>query len=97
MSPDGELAAHSESGRQRRSHPLPPAGRRTDGRMLAIVGSVSALVGILSFPGVFGSVGILLTYLSYRRGYEYGRRLCIAAVIATIIGEVLGFLAGQPL
>jgi hypothetical protein len=91
---DRESAAHSE-GRQPRSYPPPPPKRRTGGRTLAIVGSVSAVVGLLSFPGVFGSVGILLTYLSYRRGYEHGRRLCIAAIVATIIGSVLGFLAGQ--
>jgi hypothetical protein len=62
---------------------------RGRGRNLAIAGIVSGAISFLVIPILFGPLGILLGILGLARGE---RRLGTIAIVASVLGLVVGFI-----
>lgn len=59
---------------------------------LAIAALVFAIIGLLFFPIVFGTAGIIMGAISWSRGEEKGKVACIVAIVATVLGMILGMI-----
>jgi hypothetical protein len=61
------------------------------GRTLSIIGAVLAVVAIIVLPIVLGPIGAILGFVGYSKGDKpFGLYVGIGAIIATIVGMVLG-------
>ena len=60
-------------------------------RVLSIIGAVFGVVALVLVPIVFGPIGAVLGFVGYAKGDKpFGLWVGIGAIVATIIGMVLG-------
>lgn len=71
------------------TEPQAPAPRRQPGRTWSIVGIVSGALAFVLIPILFGSVGIVLGIVGYRKG---DRSLGRVAIIVSALGLILGIV-----
>jgi hypothetical protein len=70
-----------------------PQGSTSDSsaRILSIIGAVFAVISLVFIPIVFGPIGAVLGFVGYSKGDKpFGLWVGIGAIVATIIGMVLG-------
>jgi hypothetical protein len=61
------------------------------GRTLSIIGAVLAVIALVLLPIVLGPIGAVLGFVGYSKGDKpFGMYVGIGAIVATIIGMVLG-------
>ncbi len=60
-------------------------------RVMSIIGIVLAAIAVFLFPIIFGPIGAVLGFVAYAKGDKpLGLIVGIAAIVATIVGMVLG-------
>ncbi len=68
-----------------------PTGASSNARVFSIVGAVLAVLALIVLPIVLGPIGAILGFVGYSKGDEpFGLYVGIGAIVATIIGMVLG-------
>lgn len=68
----------------------------TAARVCTIIAFVFAAIAVLFFPIIFGVAAIILSIIGYSLGDKVlGRWAIPAAVVGTILGFVLGYLAAS--
>jgi hypothetical protein len=69
-----------------------PAHRLQPGQAAAIWGVVAAAWAVFLVPPVFGAVGFALGGYAWWRGERRGRWVMLGAVLATLLGLLIGLL-----
>lgn len=68
-----------------------PTGASSNARVFSIVGAVLAVLALIVLPIVLGPIGAILGFVGYSKGDKpFGLYVGIGAIVATIIGMVLG-------
>lgn len=75
-----------------------PAGASSNARVFSIVGAVLAAIGLLFLPIILGPIGAVLGFVGYSKGDKpFGLYVGIGAIVATIVGMVLGYVVFSSL
>jgi hypothetical protein len=92
--PVADRSGHAAGGVRTTWHDSTPATQTGSkpGRSLSILGAVLAFAALLFLPIVLGPVGAVLGFVGYSKGDKLGMLVGIGAIIATVVGMLLGAL-----
>lgn len=90
------MSSHTEHDRVTRTEPSAtrgPRGQRPSGRGFVIGSMILSVAAVFFLPIILGPVAFGLAYWGHRKGDPWAKKAMVGAVVATVIGLILGFVA----